>query len=119
MFGRRDIAWVRPDAKVAVPRQVDGDDVAHRARPACEHNAPIAERDRLVDVVGDEQDGLAKPQAQLADLDLHAQPKLSIQRAEGLIPPGRAVYRERANPAGFRVPAAKQHSPARWDRCVR
>ena len=59
--------------------------------PTCEIRAvledgdAVAEAERLVEVVGDEDDGLLEPALQLHELVLHLAPDQRVERREGLV----------------------------------
>ena len=71
---------------VARARQVDRE-LADRMRrgPRGEHHDAIGERDRLLEVVGDEDDALAVGAPELEQLVLHQLARLDVERGEGLV----------------------------------
>ena len=56
-----------------------------RMRPSVEHEDPVGEHDRLVDVVGDEQDRRAVARAQVAQQGVHPDAGERVERAERLV----------------------------------
>ena len=72
--GRAASAWVG---------QVDGD--VERDAAVGEDDDPVGERDRLVDVVGDEHDGRAVPLVQLLQQPVHADAGQGVEGAERLV----------------------------------
>src|SRR6267143_3051080 len=82
-----DEAWRQPDlGDIARPRQVDGE-FADRVRLGAgrEHPDAIRQRDRFLQVVGDEHHRLAIGGPQLEELVLHELPGLDVERGEGLV----------------------------------
>src|SRR2546426_3729625 len=62
-----------------------GDDLLDATRPRRQHHDARAERYRLLDVVGDEEDGLLVAAPDAPQLVLQDAPGLRIERAEGLV----------------------------------
>src|SRR2546426_7776977 len=71
-----DIAWPR-----------DGDRIAglDLSRPGCEHDHLVGKRDGLLEVVGDEEDRVARLRPEVQQLVLHHVARLDVQSAEGLV----------------------------------
>src|SRR5882672_11184099 len=70
---------------VARPR--DGDGIARLDPPRArrEHDHLVGEGDRLLEVVGDEEHGVARLRLEVQQLVLHLVARLDVQRAEGLV----------------------------------
>ena len=86
-FVQFDKARQHPDlGNVARPRQVDRE-LADRMRrgPRRQHDDAIRQRDRLLQVVRDEQDGLAVGRPQVEQLVLHQLTCLDVERRERLV----------------------------------
>jgi len=66
-------------------RQVDVDDPAHLPGAARQHQDPVGEQHRLVEVVGDEHDRLAGLGPDPHELFLHVLAGLGVDRAERLV----------------------------------
>src|SRR5690606_8523428 len=61
LSGELRIALVVPELhQVAISRQIDVDDLLHRAGPWCEDDAAVRECNGLINVVRDEDDGLVQ-----------------------------------------------------------
>ena len=73
------------DVARARPGQVDAEGVAHAAGPRRQHHDLVGQEDRLVDVVGDEEDGEVEVLPQRQQPLLHAQARLRVERGEGLV----------------------------------
>src|SRR5579871_1769371 len=73
------------DVEGARARQIDGDALLQTARPAAEHQHAVGEKDRLVDLMGDEQHGLASLLPDAHQLGLHDLAGLRIERGERLV----------------------------------
>jgi hypothetical protein len=69
----------------ARPRQCDLDHLLDAARPCRHHHDLVAEQDRLVDRVGDEQDGLAGLIEDTQQFLLHHDLCLGVQRRERFV----------------------------------
>src|SRR2546425_3726014 len=65
--------------------QVDDDLLAETGRAGAEDEHAVAQVDRFVDVVGDEEDRLAGALPDAGQLLLHGLPRLRVQRAERLV----------------------------------
>src|SRR5438477_1239918 len=70
---------------VARARQIDAVDALHRPRPRRDHDDTIGERDRLLKVMGDEDNRSACGGPQLQKLVFHQRPRLDVERAERLV----------------------------------
>src|SRR5437879_6159021 len=70
---------------VARARQVDIVDALEPRRPGGEHDHLVSERDRLFEIVGDEEDGLPGLLPELQQLVLHDLAGLHVERAERLV----------------------------------
>src|SRR6185436_3614291 len=73
------------DLQRARARQLDADVLADAAGTRAEHDHPIAEEHGLLDVVGDEDDGLVRALPDARDLFLHGLARLRVERAERLV----------------------------------
>ncbi len=73
------------DLRRARPRQRHVHDVAHAARPRRHDDDPVGEEQRLVDVVGDEEDGGAHLLPHAEQQLLHRHPRLRVERGERLV----------------------------------
>src|SRR5437763_1590897 len=80
-----DEARLAFDAQLAWARQVDLDDLLDASGPSGEHGHPVAQVDRLLDVVGDEERSLARPRPDLEQLQLHELAGLGVERGERLV----------------------------------
>src|SRR6266478_3004647 len=70
---------------VAGARQVDVVDALEPRRPGGEHNHLVGERDRLFEIVSDEEDGLPGFLPELEQLVLHDLARLHVERGERLV----------------------------------
>src|SRR5438876_5121412 len=70
---------------LAGTRQVDLVDAFHRPGPGGDHADAIGERDRLLEVVRDEDDGRRHRRPEVEQLVLHQRPRLHVERAERLV----------------------------------
>src|SRR5438552_11633853 len=70
---------------VARARQIDAVDALHRRRPGRDDDDTIGERDRLLKVMGDEDNRSACGGPQLQELVFHERPRLDVERAERLV----------------------------------
>src|SRR5467141_2927418 len=71
--------------EIARAREVDAHFLADARGAGGEDDDAVAEEDRLLDVVGDEDDGLARALPELDELFLHGLARLRIEGAEGLV----------------------------------
>src|SRR5262245_24110633 len=72
-----EVPWARQVNRVAA------DDSAARGRREQHHL--IGERDRLFEIMGDEDYGLARACPESENFGLHPQPRVDVERAEGLV----------------------------------
>ena len=78
-------------------------------RSARQHQRTVAERDRLGDVVGDEDDGLAAEVPEPQEILLQLHPRLRVERAERLVHQDhRRIVDQRADQRGALAHAAGQ-----------
>src|SRR5688572_12899928 len=73
------------DLERARARQVDADVLADAPGAGAQHHHAVAEEHRLLDVVGDEHDGLARALPDARHFLLHGLARLRVERAEGLV----------------------------------
>src|SRR5256712_3630932 len=73
------------DGEVARAREVDAHLLADARRAGGEDDDAIAEEDGLLDVVGNEDDGLARAIPELDQLFLHGLARLRVEGAEGVV----------------------------------
>ena len=82
---------------------------ATRAGARVQHQRAVTQRDRLADVVGDEDDGLATELPQLEQVGLQDGAGLRVERAERLVHQDhRRIVGERADQRGALPHAARQ-----------
>ena len=94
---------------VAGPREVDGDLVHDLARARAHHIDAVGEEHRLVDVVGDEDHGLAQLAPDVEQPLLHEQARLGIESSERLVEQQDVAREEhRANERGALPHAARE-----------
>jgi hypothetical protein len=96
-------------------RAVDGQVEADAA--LVEHEHPVGEHDRLVDVVGDQQHGGPVALPQLAQQGVHPDPGERVQRAERLV--GQQEFGLADERAGQRGALLPRRRTARWARPAR
>ena len=90
-------------------RQVDHHRVQHAPRPPREHEHAVGHEHRLLDIVRDIEDGLARPLPEGEQLLHHEGAGLGIERREGLVhQQHRRVHRERARDAHALPHAARE-----------
>src|SRR2546423_1414601 len=70
---------------VAGPRQVDAVDALHGSRSRGDDDDPVGERDRLLEIVRDEDDRRSGRGPELKKLVLHERARLDVERAERLV----------------------------------
>src|SRR5713101_391368 len=70
---------------IARPRDGDGIAGLDPSRAGREHDHLVGERDGLLEVVGDEEHGVARLRPEVQQLVLHHVPRLDVQSAEGLV----------------------------------
>src|SRR5262245_55506819 len=95
-----------------VPRigQVDPNVGLHAAGAGGHHRDPRAHEDRLVDVVGDEEHGLAVRLPDAKEELLHQRARLVVERPEGLVEEqDLGIVRERPRERGALLHAAREH----------
>ena len=70
---------------IARARQIDVEHELHLSRPPGHHDDAVGERDRLVQIVGDEDDGCARLFPKAQHLRMHPRSQLRVEAAERLV----------------------------------